>query len=409
MREPIQILMEKVRCPGWPACVEEIYEKAMARYDAEGCFLTDPAYYASVAERYGIFQTELDTFQRAAVAVGQNEAYSRYLLLIYVFLTEVPFTKAELKAFRILPTADASDFALDMLPGLALYGQFPRCYENLKNRGLPEAMIRDLMARPERTVAGFRKLHNGAEGFHLFKWYQRLIRVDIYDIGCLQVELHIPFTNQACLFRSLDGQHVALARECKLHPTGRMLGCRGYEESPDAWEPNITETDAYWEGYAYGSDGLVQQELIRLEKDHWEIAVAPEAPCISLHIPSKVRLDNESVTQSLAQIKAFLKTYFPDYPYKAIFCSSWILNPALAEMLPRESNLSRFCRRFLPMTQAAAGNDVFNFVFRLSAPPKDLETLDESTSLQRSLKKYYMDGNILHEMCGCMINDGAIE
>jgi hypothetical protein len=189
----------------------------MARYDAEGCFLTDPAYYASLAERYGIFQAELDTFQRAAVAVGQNEAYSRYLLLIYVFLTEVPFTKAELKAFRILPTDDASDFALDMLPGLALYGQFPRCYENLKNRGLPEAMIRDLMARPERTVAGFRKLHNGAEGFHLFKWYQRLIRGDIYDIGCLQVELHIPFTNQACLFRSLDGQHVALARECKLH------------------------------------------------------------------------------------------------------------------------------------------------------------------------------------------------
>ena len=70
MREPIQILMEKVRCPGWPACVEEIYEKAMARYDAEGCFLTDPAYYASLAERHGILQTELDTFQRAAVAVG---------------------------------------------------------------------------------------------------------------------------------------------------------------------------------------------------------------------------------------------------------------------------------------------------------------------------------------------------
>ena len=43
MHEPIQVLMEKVRCPGWPACVEEIYEKAMARYDAEGCFLADPA------------------------------------------------------------------------------------------------------------------------------------------------------------------------------------------------------------------------------------------------------------------------------------------------------------------------------------------------------------------------------
>ena len=43
MAEPIESLMEKVRCPGWPKCVEDIYENVMARYDAQGCFLTDPA------------------------------------------------------------------------------------------------------------------------------------------------------------------------------------------------------------------------------------------------------------------------------------------------------------------------------------------------------------------------------
>ena len=78
-------------------------------------------------------------------------------------------------------------------------------------------------------------------------------------------------------------------------------------------------------------------------------------------------------------------------------------------MLPEQSNLSLLCRRFLPMTQATAGNDVFNFVFRLTSPPEDLQALEESTTLQRNLKKYYMDGNILHEMCGCMISDGFID
>lgn len=409
MREPIQVLMEKAQCVGWPKCVEDIYESVMDRFDAEGCFLTDPAYYADLAQKYNILEKELPTFQRAAVAIGENEAYSRYLLLVHVFLTEIPFTKAELKEFRILPTSDGSNFALDMLPGLALYSQFHMCYKNLSKRNLPAEMIHDLMSSPERTIEGFRRRYNGAEGFHLFKWFQRLIRGDIYDIGCLQVELHIPFTNQACLFRSKGGQYLALARECKIHPTGRMLGCRGYEESEDAWEPAITETEDAWEGYAYDPRGLVENKKTHLTKDQWEIAVAPGDPCISLHIPAKVRLDNESVTESLAQIKDFLKTYFQDYDYKAIFCSSWILNPDLADMLPRESNLSRFCRRFLPMTQATAGNDVFNFVFRLTSPPEDLSLLDESTSLQRSLKKYYMDGNILHEMCGCMINDGIID
>lgn len=409
MREPIQVLMEKAKCVGWPKCVEDIYEKTMALYDAQGCFLTDPEYYADLARQYNILGKELSTFQRAAIAVGQNEAYSRYLLLIHTFLTEIPFTKAELKEFRILPTADASDFALDMLPGLALYGQFHQCYENLKKRNLPADMIHALLSGPERTVENFRKLHNGAEGFHLFKWYQRLIRGDIYDIGCLQVELRVPFTEQACLFRSKEGQYLALARECKIHPSGRMLGCRGFEESEQAWEPAITETDDAWEGYAYNTLGFVENKKLRLEKTQWEIAVAPADPCISLHIPSRARLDNEAVTESLAQIKEFLRFYFPDYPYKAIFCSSWILNPALTDMLPRESNLSRFCRRFLPMTQVAAGNDVFHFVFRLADPPADLAVLEERTSLQQKLKKYYTDGNILHEMCGCMINDGQID
>lgn len=405
MADTIQVLMEKVRCPGWPKCVEDIYEKVMARYDAQGCFLTDPAYYADLAQRYGVLDKELSTFQRAAVAVGQNEAYSRYLLLIHAFLTEIPFTKAELKEFRILPTPDASDFALDMLPGLALYSQIPSCYETLRSRRLPEDMIHELLQGPERTVESFRKLHNGAEGFHLFKWFQRLIRGDIFTFGCLQVELHVPFTQQACVYRNAQGQHIALARECKLHPTGRMLGCRGYEESECAWEAAIAETEGYWEGYAYGPDGLVKKEKVRLEKSQWELAVAPGDPCISLHIPSKARLDNASVSESLAQIKEFLRDYFPDYPYKAIFCSSWILNPALLDLLPDKSNLACFCRRFLPMTQVAAGADVFHFVFGYADGNVPLATLPENTSLQRALKTYYTEGNILHEMCACMIND----
>lgn len=78
-------------------------------------------------------------------------------------------------------------------------------------------------------------------------------------------------------------------------------------------------------------------------------------------------------------------------------------------MLPQESNISRFCRRFLPMTQVAAGNDVFHFVFGLPDGNVPLSSLSENTSLQRKLKQYYLDGNILHEMCGYMIYDGSIE
>lgn len=397
MTLPIQKLMEKVGCPGWPACVEEIYEKVMTRYDREGCFLTDPAYYEDLASRYDILHTELDTFRRAAVAVGENEYYSRYLLLIYAFLTEIPFTRAELKEFRILPTADGSNFALDMLPGLALYGQFPRCYETLTKRGLPRDTIHDLLQGPEKTIASFRKLHGGAEGFHLFKWFQRLIRGDIYDIGCLQAELNMSFTDKACVYQNREGKFLALAQNCALDDLGRMA-------ETGAWEAAITETDGYWEGYPYGPWGLVEKEKVRLEKKDWTVAVAPGEPGIFLHVPGGVKLDRETVAQSLRDMKAFLATYFPEYPGKAYFTSSWLLNPALTQLLGENSNISQFCSRFLPMTQVAEGKDVFHFVFGLSDADVPLETLPEDTSLQRALKKYYLEGNVLHELYGLLID-----
>lgn len=397
MKQPIKALMEKVNCPGWPTCVEDIYEKAMARYDQEGCFLTDPGYYEDLASRYDILHTELDTFRRAAVAVGENEHYSRYLLLIYTFLTEVPFTKAELKEFRILPTADGSNFALDMLPGLALYSQLPRCYETLAKRGLPQNMIHDLLQEPEKTIASFRKLHGGAEGFHLFKWFQRLIRGDIYNIGCLQAELNMSFTDKACVLKNKDGKFLALVQNCSLNNEGRMV-------EDDIWEAAITETDTYWEGYPYGSRGLVEKEKVRLDKKDWTVAVAPGEPGIFLHVPGGVKLDRETVARSLRDMKTFLTTYFPEYPSKAYFTSSWLLNPALIQLLGENSNISQFCSRFLPMTQVAEGKDVFHFVFGLSDADVPLETLPEDTSLRRVLKKYYLEGNVLYELYGLLID-----
>lgn len=401
MREPIETLMAKVCCPGWPACVEEIYERVMARYDREGCFLTDPAYYEQLAQQYDILGKELDTFRRAAVAIGENEVYSRYLLLVHVFLTEVPFTRAELKEFRILPTDDGSDFALDMLPALALYSQIPRCYETLKKRGLPTDMIHYHLQTPEHTVESFRRLHNGAEGFHLFKWFQRLIRGDIYDIGCLQAELNLPFTTAACVFQSNDGQWLALAQNCHLQKDGRMTD----EVTECTWSPSIEETADCWEGYPYGPDGLVSREKVCLRKAHWHIAVAPGDTGIFLHVPAGVRLDSASVAESLSQIKVFLRTYFPEYPCKAFFTSSWLLNPDLGTLLGADSNIARFGKRFLPMTQVAAGKDVFSFVFGQADNNVPLEALPENTSLQRALKQYYLDGNILYEMYGCLIDE----
>ena len=76
---------------------------------------------------------------------------------------------------------------------------------------------------------------------------------------------------------------------------------------------------------AFWTPRQISVKLLRIEQLEYELAVKDGEPVISLHIPADGRLNAESVDETLAETKEFLKTYFPDYPYKAIFCSSWIL------------------------------------------------------------------------------------
>jgi hypothetical protein len=65
-------------------------------------------------------------------------------------------------------------------------------------------------------------------------------------------------------------------------------------------------------------------------------------------------------------------------------CHSWLLDPALADVLPADSNIVRFQRRFELTSEGEDGNaDVLRFVFHTSDP--DLEKLTPQTTLERAL------------------------
>nr|WP_246001771.1 hypothetical protein [Allorhizocola rhizosphaerae] len=49
---------------------------------------------------------------------------------------------------------------------------------------------------------------------------------------------------------------------------------------------------------------------------------------------------------AFARAAEFFPRHFPDEPYEVAVCMSWLLDPALADHLPAESNIVRFQRRF---------------------------------------------------------------
>ena len=89
-------------------------------------------------------------------------------------------------------------------------------------------------------------------------------------------------------------------------------------------------------------------------------------PVLDLHIPPTGPLAPDAVDASLAGARVTFGRVFPadDSPWGV--CSSWLLDPTLAEVLPEDSNIVRFQRRFhLDPDWARPGDDtIVEFVFR---------------------------------------------
>jgi hypothetical protein len=146
--------------------------------------------------------------------------------------------------------------------------------------------------------------------------------------------------------------------------------------------------------------GRLQYQRGRIEPLDARAAGVPEdAWRLSLHIPESGPLTPEACEASLAEARAFFPRHFPEEPSALVTCTSWLLDPQLAEYLPADSNMVRFQRRFTLRPEVRdAGIEIFRFVFRrLDAP---LDELPQDTTLQRAVVSHVRAGRQWHERSG---------
>lgn len=113
-------------------------------------------------------------------------------------------------------------------------------------------------------------------------------------------------------------------------------------------------------------------ELGRLQFESREDGV------LAVHIPESGPLTPAACDASFARAREV----FPGH--RVASCHSWLLDPALADVLPADSNIVRFQRRFELTSEGEDANaDVLRFVFHTLEP--DLAKLTPRTTLERAL------------------------
>ena len=115
-------------------------------------------------------------------------------------------------------------------------------------------------------------------------------------------------------------------------------------------------------------------------------------PVLSVHIPPDAVLTREELDRSYSMAHSFFRKYHPDFDYKAIFCSTWLLAPEMKLFLRAGSRILVFQSDYDIKDVNYDADWYMSFMFKIAGKVEDYNILPVNTTLQRAAKKHLIGG-----------------
>ena len=145
--------------------------------------------------------------------------------------------------------------------------------------------------------------------------------------------------------------------------------------------------------------GRLQFCMAKSMRDIAEAGVCEGDPVLEIHIPRGGKLFTEDCLASIEQARIFFARYFPDFQYKVFTCWSWLLDGALKEYLPEDSNILRFGELFY-RTYSERSNALLGSVFAVNITEENLAQTQAATAFAGRIKQAVLDGKSFHMVFG---------
>ena len=131
---------------------------------------------------------------------------------------------------------------------------------------------------------------------------------------------------------------------------------------------------------------------------------------LSIHIPSDSAMTREALDASYNMAAEFFKNKFKDYKFEYAYTDTWLLSPALRDMLPAGSKILDFMSDYKIVSSDPDAMDFFTWVFKIKHDDTvDYTTLPENTSLQRTVKKHLVAGGKIGNAKGILYKTNLAE
>ena len=371
----------------------ETYYAATLASEGQAC---DLAFMDKIQADYDTFGEYYPQIRQAAEAINADPLRSLWIR------TAVSYANDHSRKLvnRIPVPAPDGTVVTAFLPLYILIGMFPQGIAEYRHRGFDEAEIRLVM---RRIWDGIRivERQTGMPGINktYFTWQTLYAKALIFEFAeGLQFEVKKAFTTAVYIRNKESGQILPILAEGIVHRSGeQMLGSIGYEDEEGSFAPVFEEDEENF--YGHGCvDCKVDTERKAYPKSQWVLWHHPGVYQLSMHIPEGAPISLDVVLPQIEKARKVAAERYPEFHAQQVFCSSWLLDPKLNEVVKPDSKISQFMSIFVRYPIKSNGDSIFSFVFERK--PENLADLPEDTSLRRGLKARYMSGRYNHIFAG---------
>ncbi len=393
----LQQMQDALGMASIPPSFTEIYETVKDTFSDRSSHILSRSYIREVLTASGAMLPYIDQITEAAVQLQENTAARLLICILEKWILDLDNYDASSY------TPPAADF-----PGksfLHLFAALPTIGESvahLRRRGVPEDVIAGTMKEYDFCLE-LRKKYTGRPGFDQgrLNWMRWLIHNRLLIIGNLKFDFFRDRApREACLYENASGKQIFLANNVWVHSSGGILDSAGLTDKAGSFFADIQTGPDQITGHPV-YNGVISPEKIALDSGEWKCCLDQDDPVICVHIPFGGNLDHDLVLASYRRAREIFAQCYPDLTYKGFYSHTWLLSPQLQDHLKPGSSILSFQGDYALFPCKSKGQFVFSFVF--GGKPENLEDLPENTSLQRSLKKLYLDGGYIHEYCGVFL------
>lgn len=384
------------------------FVEAYSLYEPDDCNQLMPReYYEDLLAPYNLSKEKKEYLDRALDAIEKDEkvlSFSRFFVWDMCSVRN----KYDISNYTELVPKCLGAYN-DAYAFLVLLACVPVAEKEMIRRGIPKEYYGDIPHRMLREQMP-RYIEQGKIDVEDMPWKMNFYTLTIFLMDRF---LFIPylFGDPFTLYRSkktgkvigisdpdyfVDSEGQIVSEETPKGDEGKDKPGTGFEyakrlaKNPKAFKTEKFEDDKVIKGYYENPCGFVENRMVTLDKNEYEVALDKDDWLIALHIPSGEGYNPERMRSCMKLAIDFYAKYYPELNIKGFWSESWLYDKRLSLLIGKGRNITNVQDNLYCYTGGWDGEMAYIHLYRkMDAKLADCEC---KTSLHKNAKEFLLNG-----------------